>query len=424
MKKLIIAFIIFILYFQIKTIAQNVGVGISNPEFPLDIWGRLRIHHQGNNESAGIWLNNNTNTLLNTFLGIDENERFGIFSPIRGVNIFTADMATSNIGIGQTAPTFKLHVGEHSADGVRIEGPGFGSSTYRTLSIGGFGSIEVDKPGVTGGRFTIAENGNIGINKNNPTEKLDINGNLNLNGQLLANGVAGSANQVLVSNSSGQIGWGSLAANNNGQFKKFMGFWSSGTWTVPPGVNTIGIEVWGGGGGGNTGGGGGSGGYFKDIISVTPGQTYTVTIGAGGTGASTPTNGGASSFKLMNVYETEVDGGSAASSTNPGMGGIMAGWIGNGTFIEQNGESGMRNTISYTQKDATTFYENIIYGKGGDSPNSNQTGGYGAQQLKNSSTGANVYNTSARQGRKPGGGGGGGVTGGSSGGKGYAIIYW
>src|SRR3954469_22605891 len=71
-------------------------------------------------------------------------------------------------------------------------------------------------------------------------------------------------------------------------------FTTSGTYTVPAGVTSITVEVWGGGGAGggyqtfkNTFAGGGSGGgYVRTVMSVTAGQTYTVTVGAGGTGSN------------------------------------------------------------------------------------------------------------------------------------------
>ena len=78
-----------------------------------------------------------------------------------------------------------------------------------------------------------------------------------------------------------------------------VGFNSSSTWTCPPGVTQILVDVWGAGGGGGSGvtrcvysqgcgsgngGNGGSGGYNRSIISVIPGQNYSILIGAGGLG--------------------------------------------------------------------------------------------------------------------------------------------
>ena len=75
--------------------------------------------------------------------------------------------------------------------------------------------------------------------------------------------------------------------------------YNSTTWTAPVGVTFITVEAIGGGGsagGGravnNAGGGGGAGGqYAKGIVSVTPGNGYTVTIGNGGTGVNQGWNG-------------------------------------------------------------------------------------------------------------------------------------
>lgn len=77
---------------------------------------------------------------------------------------------------------------------------------------------------------------------------------------------------------------------------------SSGTYTVPNGVTKLRYRVQGGGGGGGGcttgegGGGGGSGGHSEGVLTVTPGQAITVTIGAGGTagasGGGTGGNGG------------------------------------------------------------------------------------------------------------------------------------
>jgi hypothetical protein len=70
-------------------------------------------------------------------------------------------------------------------------------------------------------------------------------------------------------------------------------FTSSGSWTVPQGVTKILVSGCGGGGGGG-GSYSGASGYgglaglstIKQSISVTPGHTLTITIGAGGTGGA------------------------------------------------------------------------------------------------------------------------------------------
>ena len=63
------------------------------------------------------------------------------------------------------------------------------------------------------------------------------------------------------------------------------------TWVAPAGVTSVSVVAVGGGGAGGIGssairdGGGGGGGAlaYKNSISVTPGTSYTVVVGAGGT---------------------------------------------------------------------------------------------------------------------------------------------
>src|SRR5512133_1422593 len=79
-------------------------------------------------------------------------------------------------------------------------------------------------------------------------------------------------------------------------------FTTAGTtnWVAPAGVTSVKIECWGAGGGGGTrtiagaSGGGGGGAYARvDAFSVTPGNSYSYTVGGGG---AANTAGGSSSF--------------------------------------------------------------------------------------------------------------------------------
>ncbi|WP_332613363.1 glycine-rich domain-containing protein [Achromobacter sp. ESBL13] len=112
---------------------------------------------------------------------------------------------------------------------------------------------------------------------------------------------------------------------------------TSGSFTVPAGVRSIDIELWGGGGGGGGvgatggigGGGGGGGGYARGIFPVVPGTVYSYVVGAagsaGGSGANGG-NGGASSFGAL-LSATGGSGGTSNASGNGGAGGIGAGTI-------------------------------------------------------------------------------------------------
>lgn len=158
----------------------NVGIGVTTPTYPLDTRGRIRIRDSGAGESAGIWFNNNGNTALNTFIGIDLSNNFGIYSPILNDNIFRANMTTGNFAIGNPAVGInKFHIGNNiTGAGLRVEGPAASGGT--AASFGGFGDISVDGQGSPGGRFIIKNNGFVGIGNNNPIRSLDVKGNGNV----------------------------------------------------------------------------------------------------------------------------------------------------------------------------------------------------------------------------------------------------
>jgi len=71
-------------------------------------------------------------------------------------------LKNGNVGLGLT-PSNRLHVG---AGTVRIDGPATTNSV--SLSLGGYGDLQVDAFGVPGGRFTIKENGKVGIGTPSP----------------------------------------------------------------------------------------------------------------------------------------------------------------------------------------------------------------------------------------------------------------
>ncbi|MCM2279547.1 MAG: hypothetical protein NDJ89_15835 [Oligoflexia bacterium] len=95
---------------------------------------------------------------------------------------------------------------------------------------------------------------------------------------------------------------------------------AAGTYSykVPPGVSSIQVEAWGGGGGGGTqsaqANGGGGGGYSKKLLSVTPGETLTLVVGAGG---ATGVDGQSSSVKRGATVITEATGGLSAGGGSP-----------------------------------------------------------------------------------------------------------
>jgi hypothetical protein len=98
---------------------------------------------------------------------------------INGVNGATAD---TSVGIGITAPTYKLHVGTINK-GLRVEGPPTGGTGMVAASFGGNGDVGIDAPGTINGRFVVKDGGFIGVGNANPTRVLSV-------GQFKGNAIA------------------------------------------------------------------------------------------------------------------------------------------------------------------------------------------------------------------------------------------
>ena len=104
------------------------------------------------------------------------------------------------------------------------------------------------------------------------------------------------------------------------------------SWTAPAGVDEVSVVCVGGGGGGGQdssgqGGGGGGGLGWKNTISVTPGQSYTVVVGAGGVSlGSTGQNGGDSYF----ISTGTVAGFGGQGAPSDSQGGTGGGFFGDG----------------------------------------------------------------------------------------------
>jgi hypothetical protein len=164
-------------------------------------------------------------------------------------------------------------------------------------------------------------------------------------------------------------------------------FTSVGTtsWTVPTGVYSVEYLVVGGGGGAGNGydnaggGGGGAGMVLTGNVAVTPGTSYTVTVGAGGTG------------------------GADARTNNPGLPGnnsvfgpITALGGGEGLGSRTGGAAGSAQIGDTTAPTGGSGSGGGLGGKGGGgatgagSANSGATGGSGGAGIALSITGSSV----------------------------------
>jgi len=172
--------------------------------------------------------------------------------------------------------------------------------------------------------------GSVGIGTDTPDEKLDVAGNIKASGT--------------VCDGNGCIGSGSGGANMAAFTQP------GGTFTVPAGVNSVVIEIWGGGGGGDKLNRGGGGAYAHGDVSVTPGEIISVVVGAGGAGRVIESNadaGGTSSFKSI-VAGGGGGAGIRDGGAKKGLPGVATGGdinINGGGTASEPGNPGMHGDI-------------------------------------------------------------------------------
>ncbi|MES2777707.1 MAG: hypothetical protein V4722_26245 [Bacteroidota bacterium] len=276
---------------------------------------------------------------------------------------------------------------------------------------------------------------NVGIGVTVPTQKLDVAGNVNLSGNLMVNGVAGTDGQVLGMNGN------SMQWMDKSRFKNWALYNTSSVFSVPAGTKEVMIEMWGAGGGGhNPGGGGGSGGYFIGLIPVTGILNINIAVGIGGTGASAGNSGGpggVSSFSCtgFNVFTGGGFGADSISANNGNTSMNMGGFGGLGFFsnstIPSNftnfffikGNSGSPTQSSYVQVTGSVFGEQTFGGIGGVAPLSGQKPSPSSSELKFGSTiNRSIYVSAAQA--DFGSGGSCNIINAGSGGNGRVVVYY
>lgn len=197
------------------------------------------------------------------------------------------------------------------------------------------------------------------------------------------------------------------------------------TWTAPEGVKFIKLTMFGGGGAGggldaNTSGtgagaGGGGGAFVIDhVVSVVPGQTYSLVVGAGGVpvNGSVGGNGGTST-----AFGVTCFGGSGGSAyINSGTPPVTRGGIGSG--LASDGAYGGSGTPYVTNA-------SVVFLLGGNTPKA--VGGWSTFEQSGYAVGGGGgagYSYGGRGGSNGGGySGGWGAGGGGAGNKGGTAKY-
>jgi hypothetical protein len=181
---------------------------------------------------------------------------------------------------------------------------------------------------------------------------------------------------------------------------------TQGTWTVPAGVSVLKLRLWGGGGAGGSGfegagGGGAGGGYSEGFYSVSPGQSFVVSVGNGGAAS----NGGSSSFGSLAM----ATGGQAGASGGSGAGGAGgSGGTGSGSGLCITGSAG-----------------GAAFGAGGAWLSGAGGGAFGSAGAV-PATGAATGSIAGVNATAPGAGGSGGIgiASGGDGGPGLVLVEW
>jgi hypothetical protein len=103
-----------------------------------------------------------------------------VLGSINGVNNSLAD---TNVGIGTTAPERRLHVRGPSNVEVMIESSDVGGRkwTLQSSSAASGGRFEIVDRTAVANRFTILDDGNVGLGTNAPTDKLHVVGTIRVN---------------------------------------------------------------------------------------------------------------------------------------------------------------------------------------------------------------------------------------------------
>jgi hypothetical protein len=234
-------------------------------------------------------------------------------------------------------------------------------------------------------------------------------------------GGSGSANSVRFTGgagrtASGSVGGGGGSSGGNaspgnaptGTAATVFTSAGTNTWTCPAGVTQVFAECWGGGASGATGstgnnGGAGSGAeYAAANVSVTPGNVYTYTVGAGGanvTGTGLNGHDGVSSVFTGNATAVTAHGGHAGQAFNESP---ASGGSGSTNTVHFNGGNG-GGSDPYSGGGGSSAGPAAMgnpgnsYGSAGTAPSGGGSGGAG--------TGSGSGNATA--GSAPGGGGGG-----------------
>jgi hypothetical protein len=173
-------------------IGKTSGIydGISRPADSVQIPGSLNVLGVMTGDGSaltGLNASNVTSGVLPiSFGGTGSSAQNFVDLSNDQTNIGGIKAFSGSIGIGTGgAPSAKLQVIDTSNTGLRVQNNASGGSV---ASFGGIGKFSIDAPSFPGGRFTVLENGNVGLGNSNPSTRLVVEGSTILGGSTAING--------------------------------------------------------------------------------------------------------------------------------------------------------------------------------------------------------------------------------------------
>lgn len=246
MKKLFLL-LLFVASYQVLP-AQNVGVGTNTPAFKLDVQGRMRVKTgtlNNVNTSSGIWFDDYRDGSNRIFIGMQDSIRWGLYGSGTGGVGWTVNFnaKTGNLGIGRTATAARLEIDDPAGGDIAVYSDNkFGGrirSTDTSLLIqAAYGTVCIPdpcpakhiilQPPASGPIGTGEFPGNVGIGIHNPTDKLEVKGDLRVE----ATSNSAQANIRLIGGENESMFFRALKNTGTPSQVGYLGFYNSSEYSV------------------------------------------------------------------------------------------------------------------------------------------------------------------------------------------------
>ncbi len=153
----------------------NVGVGLTDQTYKMDISDRIRIRSGSGSSTAGLWFNSPNNSGVQSFVGTKDASDVGFYGNASGWGLIM-NTTNGNVGIGLNAPTptNKLQIGSVGATGFATNDLAIGNGTNA------LGILQTNSSTYIGSTTDIvlmprnSGHGRVGINTTSPRAPLDV----------------------------------------------------------------------------------------------------------------------------------------------------------------------------------------------------------------------------------------------------------